>query len=179
MPKTTNKTKKRAGVRFTPHYLLIKSRVGFTLIETIVYIALFGLIMGGTLTVVFQLLQSDTSLNSKTYIQGEANFVLRKVNWALTGVDPAQASTPSAGSPTSNLLNVIKYGGLPNGVEFQMNGDKIEMREGGTGPFLPITTDNVSVSSLQFTYLTSPLPGFKAVVVINGLTFETTKYLRQ
>lgn len=56
---------------------------GFTLIETLVYIALLGILMGGAMLAVYQLIANVGQVNANIAIEEEANFLLRKVNWAL------------------------------------------------------------------------------------------------
>lgn len=147
---------------------------GFTLIEVIIYIALFSLLMGSAFIVAFQLIEGSGDISTKNTLQEEGNFVMRKFNWALTNVDPASPITPSAGN--SSTLNVTKYDG--NEIDIKLTGTKIEMRESDNGnTFLPITTDNVEVSSLNFKYET--LGGITATAVIDGTTFTTTKYFRK
>lgn len=163
---------------------------GFTLIETVVYIALLGLIMGGTLTIVYQLLESYMSLNSKTYIQSEADFVLRKISWALLGIDPNQPIIPSSGN--DNKLSLIKYDGTKVDICLDSSDPLkkvIKMRENSAAPlactdpsFLPLTTENVIVDDLKFQSIPSAFPGpsgIAATMIINSKDFTITKYLRQ
>lgn len=166
--------KRRAG--FTQHHFSAISGAGFTLIETIVYIALLGLMMSGTVTAVYQILRGSSIINTKTTVQNEGSFVLRKINWAFTAVDPTKPITISAGA-----LSLTKYD--LTSVDIRLNGTKIEMRENG-GTFLPITTDNVQVMSLQFQKTVTDPIGISAATTIktidtSALDFATTKYLRK
>ena len=153
---------------------------GFTLIETIIYIALLGLIMGGTLLAVYQILEGGASLSGKAVVQGEGNFLLRKLDWALSG----DSSIPTVGgSGCSQTLSITKTGFSPNPIDIRLNAGAVEMREGGIGfgTYEPLTTSNVAVSCLQFRVLpavgTGPA-GIAATTTINGFEFATTKYLR-
>ncbi|KKT00617.1 MAG: hypothetical protein UW07_C0021G0005 [Candidatus Nomurabacteria bacterium GW2011_GWF2_43_8] len=151
---------------------------GFTLIEVIIYIALFSLLMGTALITAYQLIDGSRDLSAKNTTQEEGNFVLRKINWALTGVDPSLGTTPDTTDPSIDNLNVEKYDG--NAISVTLDGTKIRMEEDGGDDF--ITTDNVSVDSLQFDYL-APLgtepAGITATAVIDGVTFTITKYFRK
>ena len=157
---------------------------GFTLLEVIIYIALFSILIGGAFVAAFQLIDGSRELSVKDTLQDEGNFVMRKISWALTSVDPAVATIPSSG--TSPNLRVTKYDG--NQIDICLDSNKIKIRQGGgagscSNPaFLPLTTDNVSVSSLQFDYLT-PVglepAGITATTIINGVTFTITKYMRK
>lgn len=58
---------------------------GFTLLETLIYIALFGVLMTGTLVTVYELLLSSEHNKIALAIQEEGTFLQRKINWALSG----------------------------------------------------------------------------------------------
>lgn len=147
---------------------------GFTLIETIVYIALFAIIMSMGLMTTYQLLQGSAQVSGKASVQDEENFVLRKIDWALSG-----ASNVSV--PTQTTLTVTRYDS--NTVDFRLNGTVIEIRESAIGTtYIPITTSNMKVNALTFTYIpptgTGPA-GVRAVMKINGFDASTTRYIRK
>ncbi len=152
---------------------------GFTLIEMIVYMALFSIMMGGLIVTVHQLYQSIGSMNSKVMEQEEINFVIKKIDWVLTGVSSINA--PLSG--TSPTLNINKTGFIQNPIIIKFNSVRkdIEIQTGASNPFFPLTTKNVKVTSLQFQYLpavgTAPA-GITATIIINGTVATITKYLR-
>ena len=67
---------------------------GFTLLETLIYIALFGVLMTGTLVTVYELLLSFEHNSRAIAIQEEGIFLQRKINWALVGA--TTVSIPNA-----------------------------------------------------------------------------------
>ena len=142
---------------------------GFTLIETIVYIALLGLLMAGVLGSVYQLLEGGASLNTKTTVQDEGNFVLRKIDWALTGA-------LTVFIPNASELSITKYDGTT--VDIQLSAGAVLMQANGTA-LLPITTGNVVVSNVQFQLIGSNPLGVIATTTINGIDFVTKKYIRK
>ncbi len=151
-----------------------KNNTGFTLIEVIIYIALFSLLLGTAFITAYELVEGSDNLSIKNTTAAEGSFVVRKLTWALS-------SAYNIAAPSLNTLTVTKHDG--NIINFRLKSNKVEMRESDTGnTFIPITTDNVSVSNLQFTYL-SPLgespAGITTVLVINETTFTITKYLRK
>jgi prepilin-type N-terminal cleavage/methylation domain-containing protein len=150
---------------------------GFTLIEVIIYIALFSLLMGSAFVTAFQLIDNSGKLGIKNTIQEEGNFVMRKLNWALTGIQTI--TTPTAG--TTPNLQVKKYDG--NIIYVRLSANKIEIRESINGiAYLPITTDNVTVSNLDFKFISttgSGPAGITATAIINEIPFTITKYLRK
>src|SRR6185436_16905946 len=118
---------------------------GFTLIETVVYIALLGLIMGGCLAAVWGIVQGMGQVSSRGIDLNEGGFVARKLEWALSGASSASIG----GSGCDGTLHVAKYDGTT--ADFRRNalGSSVEMQEGGAG-YLPITTANASTTCLKF-----------------------------
>lgn len=148
----------------------LTNQKGFTLIEVIIYIALFSLLMGTAFYTAFQLIDGSSNLSVKTTAESEGNFVMRKFNWAMTGA--------SDFIPNGSELTINKYTG-PN-VEIKLNSEKILMDS--TGSFLPITTENVKATDLQFELIPASSPGpkgIKATFKINEIPFSITKYIRK
>lgn len=154
---------------------------GFTLIEVIIYIALFSLLMGSAFTTAYQLIEGTNTLNTKTTVQEEGNFVMRKLNWALTGLDSAVSSIVGGSLPCSQTLRVEKINFIQNPIIISRNStnDSLEIQEGFT--VLPITTANVAVTCLKFSIIPSVdsgPSGISATTTINGIDFAITKYQR-
>ncbi|MDD5068283.1 MAG: type II secretion system protein [Candidatus Pacebacteria bacterium] len=152
----------------------MKTTGGFTLIESVVYVALLALIMGGVLPLVYQILQGSNTLSGINAVQEEANFVLHKIDWALGGISNILSSFSDA-----DTITIPRYDG--NQVRFRLNTDKIEMSESG-GTYLPITTANVAATHLLFHYIpamgTGPA-GVKVSFTLGTVPFEITKYIRK
>jgi len=154
---------------------------GFTLIETVIYIALLSVLLTGALIASADLIESAGKSNAHATTQDEGSFVSRKLEWALSGL--TAAPTIDASVACQNKLTLTKTGALLNPVVFQYDSatKAIQMKEGGTGPNA-ITTSNVSVTCLSFSSIPasgSGPSGIAASFVINGATFSVTKYLRQ
>lgn len=158
----------------------MKYKKGTTLIEIIIYIALFSILISGAFISAFQLIDSNNKINSNISLEEEGNFVLRKINWALTGLDPTNPPTVT-GSGCLQTLTLIKTNYLLNPIVLRLNLDKLEVSE-GAGIFIPITTTNVSVQCFEAKIIpaigTSPM-GVSATTTINGSTFSITKYTIQ
>jgi len=148
-----------------------KKKSGFTLIEVIIYIALFSIIIGGGIVATYEIIQSTDSGTNHVVLQEEANFLLRKINWALTG-----ATSFTLGSS----LSIVKDGDI---YIFDLNSGN--MRVTKTGVTSILNSSSISVSNLAFT-----LTGTNGITTTFTLTtaqngrnttqdFSTTKYLRQ
>ena len=133
-----------------------------------------ALLMGGALVAAYQIIQNMGRLSTKATTQDEISFVLRKIDWALTGANPSSI-IPWSGSISN--LSLIKYDGTAVSIRLSGTPPKIEINVGGAG-YLPITTENVLVSSLSFYILPGTPIGIEAATIINGIVATTTKDLR-
>lgn len=146
---------------------------GFTLIETLIYIALVTLIMGSGVVAAFYII--DSSEKSKTNIAtvAEADFLLRKIDWALTGATSIDTSLPET-------LSVTKTGFPTISIYRNVSSNRAEIAVGSATSTL--TENGIRVTGLMFTYF-PPVPpkpaGVTASTAINGSNFQMTKYLRK
>lgn len=182
--KIKNSTKSSADLSSTT-FGRVKSSAGFSLIEIIIYLALFSIIMSGSVVTVYQIIQNSNSLQTKVILEEEGNFILAKLNWALTG---AQANTniesPGVGISSSTLI--IKT--LPGNIlraQADLNNGNIRFN-GGTGNLLELNPERITVTSLNFS---QPVAGeIQASVTLTALsndgkifsrTLHITKHLRR
>ncbi len=135
----------------------LKNNSGFTLVEVLIYSALFSLMMVGALGGAYMVIQGANQSNARLLVDDEANFVLRKINWALTGV--SFISVPSPGL-TLNTLDVTKTG--VGSVKFRLNSENIEM-DAGSG-YIPLDTVNVIAASLSFEHIPASVGGKPAAI---------------
>lgn len=142
---------------------------GFTLIEMIIYVALFSIMIGGVAITVYNLIQNATSTSTKVVTQEEINFVLKKLDWALTGAD----STTIDVSPTDELE--FTNDNIGSDFAFDLDSSRIRITEDGDTDFL--TTENVEVESLEFSY-DAATKIISVEFVIDGITANFSKYLK-
>lgn len=154
---------------------------GFTLIETLIYIALFTLMMGGAVVAAFFIIDASAHDKDKITATLEAEFLMRKIDWALTGLDlssPVNVPAPGASGPK---LSVNKNGFPPNPLVVDAVSGRARLAQGG-GAAAELTTDRVAVSNLKFRHIAA-LPPMPAAIVtsftIAGRDFQMTKYLRK
>ena len=151
---------------------------GFTIIELVIYLALFSIMLGGLIVTVFQLMESAGNLTSKDAVQEEINFVLKKMDWALA--DASGINSPLSG--TSNTLIINKTNFSNNPIVFRLNTANpdypyLEFCLNGTD-CNPLTTRNVKVESLTFTKINGSPSGISMDLKINGMIITYLKYLR-
>lgn len=149
---------------------------GFTLIEALIYIALFALIIGGGLIAAYQLIEGTARIENKTITEAEANFLLRKFDWALnSGV----VMLPVQGD-SGNTLNVWNGGNL---FEFTLDGDVVTIENlSNADPFLPLSSGRVVVSDLEFEHVAAVgdrPPALEYSFKVNGEQFgPAIRYIR-
>src|SRR3989344_5005047 len=127
---------------FTPYHFRHESGKGFTLIETLIYIALFGVILTGVITAAYPLITGADRLSQRVTAESEAAFVLHKIAWTL-----------SSASDVSVVGDVLTVTRLPSGtVTFQQGIttlNSIEISDGGA--FIPLTASRVKFSNFFVT----------------------------
>ncbi|MDQ5954245.1 MAG: hypothetical protein QG583_173 [Patescibacteria group bacterium] len=93
----------------------LQRNTGFTLIETVIYIGLFAILMGGALTSVYAIIEGNNRNQNKAMVQEEGTFILGKIDWALTGV--SSASVDAAGK----ILTITKSNFPNNPIVITVN----------------------------------------------------------
>ena len=146
---------------------------GFTLVETLIYIALFTILIGAGFSTAYYLIQDGESLSSKTVTNSELNFVLQKLDWASTGASSFEVISPSE-------LKINRYSS-PAIVSFRLDAGTttkyIQINEGSG--WTSLTTVNVEVSDLNFQTISGTPSGIIVSMTLDGISATTTKYTRQ
>jgi type II secretory pathway pseudopilin PulG len=109
---------------------------GFTLIETLIYIGLFGLVMSAIILATFQLVSSADKIQAKVQAQSDVQFVMAKIDSALNGATGVT-------SPAGNTL-VLTYPSGPSAT-FVLSGETMTLDRGAgpiklNGGFAKLTT---------------------------------------
>lgn len=158
----------------------LKKQSGFTLIETMIYIALFSIIIGGSVITFYSIIENSNKTQAQVILQEEANFIFRKLDWAITGA--SDITIPASGE-IGTSLNLSKTTG---DISFLLNGNKLQIRE-GLGVFDDLNNDSVSVSSLSFQNISGGTGLPKSIITTFTLnnnyghsqTFNHNKYLKK
>lgn len=154
---------------------------GFTLIETILYIALFAMLMSGAVVAAYNLLEGGNRNKTAIGIQEEGTFINRKIHWALTGASNAVVSGGG------NTLTITRPDlGAQSPLVIYGNGTTVTIARGATGLEVALNSErypvSAPVSGPLFT-LVPPLDGRPASItssyVIQGKPFIFRTYVRQ
>lgn len=103
-----------------------KIKNGFTLIEIVVYLALFSILFGGAIVASYNLIEGNARSQTEVLMQNEGDFLIAKISWAIANLNG------------ENITDIIK-----------LNGNNITIYKNGSTQVLNNT--NVSVSNLHFT----------------------------
>lgn len=125
------------------------SRRGFTLIETVIYLGLFSMVMSMSLVVFYQILGSENQHRDRVEVDAEANFMMQKIQWALTG---AQTINQPGLNATGSTLSVNKFNYSQNPVVLDLDSRSLRITKGGSNPVL-LGSGRVSVNQLTFEHL--------------------------
>ena len=145
-----------AGVDFKkmPVFQVIKkSGAGFTMIELLVYLGLFGLLFGGAVAAAYNVVETTGRNQTKVMVQEEGNFLLAKLSWVLSGAQ--SISSPAAGASCAApgcALSVAKWDtSIGNPLVIDLAAPDMTLSKGGN-PAQTLNNSNVGVSNLTFTH---------------------------
>ena len=157
---------------FTQHHFSKnkKSGAGFTLIDTLIYAAILSMTMGSIMLVVYNIIEGRYRALARIEVEEEANFLMRKIDWALTGVSSITQPAPGA---TTSVLTVQKINFPTNPITIQSSSTNAAISYGG-GSQTVLNSDSVIVRSLAFQGLPTTTPG---VAVTLSLEFKPREQL--
>lgn len=102
---------------------------GFTLLEVIIYLALFALLMSGFLAASFSLIESSGKDTTHSMVEAEGDYLLAKINWALASGTPIDPTALVSGNiQLSNVAFYIAPGAGSEGVRFTLTMPSLEGR---------------------------------------------------
>lgn len=119
---------------------------GFSLLELMIYLALFGMLMSGVLVTVFAIIKSNEANIASVGVQEEGTFINRKLSWAVSG-----ATSVTLISPTS--ISVVRPDlGAQSPLVISESDTEITISRGGASP-VPLSTSRYKVSNTNFTVM--------------------------
>lgn len=195
---TTNEERCENFFSCRPNAIEVKALRAFTIIETIVYLALFSILIGGAVVGAYNIFDSAGRDQAHAILQEEGNFLIGKINWAISGSSSVNA--PGGGQYGSSL-SVNKVTGLNGSGQPIVTTVVISLPtvpgnaqiQNGTNPLQNLNNTNVTVTQLRFLHT---LPTGNGVIpesveasttltarTPNGMVlsedFSTTVYIRR
>jgi Tfp pilus assembly protein PilV len=122
-----------------------KPGAGFTLIETIIYLVLFIIIIGGGMVATYQVIQGTEASYNHVVLQEEANFLLRKIQWALTGATVVSATSSSLVASKPNVAQLT----------FDVTGGNVRLQRESNTPVI-LNSSTIAVSNVSFVKTVNP-----------------------
>jgi Tfp pilus assembly protein PilW len=161
---------------------------GFTLIETMIYLGLYGLVIGGVVVAAYAIFESNSRNQSKAMIEEEGTFLLGKIDWALTGASAVSVS------PSKQQLSINRDGLIATDEPLSFNsfGGSLTLSR-GNNPAQVLNNSNITVTNIIFTDATSSGDGITPESITSSFTltirtatgqqfsqvFSDTKYLQK
>ena len=159
-------------------------QVGFTLIETLVYLALYVIIIGGGLTCVYSLFESSARNETAATLEEEGDYLVGKIDSALS--DATWVIAPS----TSGTTLSVSYADAST-LHVMKSGTRIELQR-NSGAVSILNNSHVSITNLTFTHVLPTSDGVNpesvsAIFTLSATTsdghtlsrnFFTLRYLR-
>jgi prepilin-type N-terminal cleavage/methylation domain-containing protein len=166
----------------------MKKQKGFTLIEVLVYLGLFAILMTGLVATAFSIFESSDRDQTRVLMQGEGDFLIAKINWALTGTK--NINEPFRGASGSRLsLEKWINPGIATTVVIELPAKDMVIKRGGN-PEVLLNNSNVEIENLLFTHNYESASQENVQVsftikakMLNGMSvsqeFSTIKYVRK
>jgi len=153
------------------------NRPGFTLIETMIYITITGIMITFLVTAAYQLIGSSDDISLGVVRNEEVNFFLRKVGWSMAG---AQSINEPIAGEIGTTLSITKLNFPNNPIVFTATSTDLFIQK-GSATSTQLNSSNVKLESLQFQHIApvgSSPAGLKTSFTIDDTPFEATYYLR-
>jgi type II secretory pathway pseudopilin PulG len=142
---------------------------GFTLLETVLYVSVLSFILASLLGITYQSLESADKISQKITLQQEANFLVRKFEWAINGASDAIVS--------GSDLTITRHAS-PTTVVFKNNSVNKTLDISAEFGQLPLNSQNVLVDNIIFTVGATTPKQVTLSFNVNGEPFSISKYIR-
>jgi len=171
----------------------MKKDRGFTLIETLVYLALFGILFSGVIVCAYSVLESSARNQTKAMAQAEGDFLVAKINWTIKNAKEVISPVDAVPNQTltvrkfDNSYSTVK----PSGLDCAIVPCDMLLLEGTDASVL--NNSDVKISQMSFIHFNDmsgklnqesvqadfTLRANTADGKVFSQTFSTTVYLRK
>jgi prepilin-type N-terminal cleavage/methylation domain-containing protein len=133
----------------------MRNQSGFTLIETLVYLALFAILFGGGVTAAYSIAEGSGRDQTKAMVQQEGDFLTAKIDWVLSGTSDISAPVKGSSGSQLSVSKVALDNSNPPIVTVtpitidNISGNMILIYPSGS---FFLNNSNVSISNLNFTH---------------------------
>jgi prepilin-type N-terminal cleavage/methylation domain-containing protein len=139
---------------------------GFTLLEVVIYLALFTVLMTGVLRTVYEIMETTHEADVSLQIQNDGNFVLQKMAWALNDVKIINVIGTST-------LEIVRNDDSEHPLNFSLDHGRFYLARGNDAA-TPLTSAQNTVHdvSLELTHPTPETNYLKVSFFINDAPFS-------
>ncbi len=127
----------------TIHQLAYKPQKGFTLIETIIYLALFSILFNGVLMSAYTFIISAEQISAQVTSENESAFIVRKINTLLASANTIIKPTPDT---TGDTLIFSTYAG--NEYTINANDGMVKLSK-DANPEIPLTSERITFDTFS------------------------------
>jgi competence protein ComGC len=136
----------------------------FTLVEFLIYLGILSLVLVLTAGFLWDFIFGNIKATSYREVQENGRFALLKITQEIKKATEINSPPPSSSSSTLSLARIDSH---LNPTVFDVINGRLRIRRGLTGTSYYLTSDQVIVSSLQFTNLSYPeTPGIIRVEIV-------------
>ncbi|NBV77611.1 hypothetical protein EBR66_05615 [bacterium] len=124
----------------------------FTLIETVLYLALFSALLGGLFMCAYMLIDSADRSQTKAMMQAEKQFILATIDRALTGASAIATTTPPNAVTITHLDGTVtKFCAVGTNIVQLVGAGTCSTRG------VALNNSNVTISKLTFLHTYNPM----------------------
>ncbi|MDE1970769.1 MAG: hypothetical protein KGI50_04330 [Patescibacteria group bacterium] len=157
---------------------VLHNHTGFTLLETILYLALTSFILTTLFGTFYAITVNQTEIARKSLVEEDANFILKKIEWVLEG---SIITEPAIGTTTPALV-VTKQDYGSNPITIDDNQRNIRIQLGSADP-LPLNNNALPATELSFQqylpYATSSIVLLQTSFMLDGKLFSSNFYVQK
>jgi hypothetical protein len=139
---------------------------GFTLIETLIYLGLYAIVIGGMLASVRAMVESNARNETVAMVEEEGDYLTAKIDWTLS-----QAISVQAPLSSGDMLSVTMLDG--SSISISDEAAALCIRSGGA-PAQVLSNSNVSIIGLTFIHALSTSDGMDPESVSASFTMQAT-----
>lgn len=134
----------------------LQTQSGFTLLETLIYIALFALLSILLISSLVALLRSYTETRAQHDVLDSARISMERMTREIRGASSVDTAASTLGSSPGVLkLNTTDASGTAKTVQFSVSSNVLKLLDSVDGTTRDLTGSKVSITSLTFRNITT------------------------
>jgi type II secretory pathway pseudopilin PulG len=143
----------------------------FTLIEAVIYLALFGILIGGAVVAAYNMFESVGRGQTRAMMQEESEYLSGKIRWALSGAQAVTQPTASPLGTIGTLLTVVKWDtSVGNPITLFLSGTDLRLSTSSNPYDVILNNSNVRISNVQFLHMQASGDGINPETIAYSFT---------